>query len=620
MSEAYLEFCTFVERLEEELKRNAEKCAEFHKILRRFRKCPKFPRAVFQSLRDLIEGNDDLARTMDEVAAKFPSPETLEDDFGYFMKEVGRLTGDEKLGFVVGETLSYYTEGFVPLDFIHHYLDKVLARFDEETQCLVHWAADEMAMRVKLSRIQKLPDNERDLFHSLPTQLDLGPIFEIPKPLQYLAMMNLIIPSSTSITSLLKCLKLYSSGMITMEEACEWVGKFDPLLCEHFVTMIMQHDPGSLSIGCLKTTIDRQIKSKSLQTWAFGPVILEQLAMHNAQVAESSTERSSITVQSNDGRIGLVPASILELQARAFYEALKGAGKSLRGFEPVFISSDVISALYGRSRLPCVEPLAKGIILGRSAKVGGKVLDLLLRYYERVMSEYEPDSVEWRTNYGFLISNDFARQVLVFHGLSLEIPDDSLLDLAIDICAHFLEHFKTLDATKIQNIKCLFDGNYHYMSEHAALFLFYFVTVMHMLKSSIKELDNEADLKRIPDLVFAETSPLQCMGHHFVSNVDMPLLELAKMLKRTKTEFLFTPNLAELLTSCSDDFVYEAVATNGEFHLISAINPIVSAQPPRTSAEPSESPTGSDQPQEDQPPTQEDEEQPESDQEPEEPQ
>ena len=614
MSEAYLAFSAFVEEVEEFLASDVHRRNEFRRILLRFRKCPKFPRAVFNALKDLIKDNEELGASMTKAAAQFPLPETLEDDFGYFMTEVGKLAKDEKLGMVVGETITYYTEGFVPIEFIHHYLDKLLTNLDEDTQCLIHWAADEMALRIKVSRVQQLPDNERDLFHSLPLGLDLRPILEVPKPLQFLSMINLIVPASTSVISLLKCLKLYSSGMITIEEASEWIGKFDELLQQHFVEMIMQHDPSCLSIGNLKATIDRQIKSKMLQVWAFGPVILEQLTVQSTQVVESNIDRSSIPIQLNEGRIGLVPASILELQARAFYEALKGTGKSLREFEPVFISNDVVGALYGRNRLPVNDPVAKGIVLNRAARVGGKVMDSLLRYYERVMSDYESDSVEWRTNYGFLLKNDFARQILVFHGLSLTIPDDSLLDLTLEIAEAFLGHFKTIDATKVREIKSLFDGTYRYMSEHAALFVFYFVTVMHMIKASLKELDNETLLRQIPELVFSDPSPLAQLGHHFAANIDMPLLEMAKMLKRTKTEFLFTEDVVAVLLSSGDDFIYEAGAENGELHITAAINPTVSVQKKTESqSEQSESQTQSEHTVDEGPTTQEDEDQPESD-------
>jgi hypothetical protein len=65
---------------------------------------------------------------------------------------------------------------------------------------------------------------------SLPLSIDLSPMLSIPPQLQFLLMVNLIVPSQTNVTSIMKCLKLFSTQMISIEEVIEWIGHFDATL------------------------------------------------------------------------------------------------------------------------------------------------------------------------------------------------------------------------------------------------------------------------------------------------------------------------------------------------------------------------------------------------------
>jgi hypothetical protein len=78
---------------------------------------------------------------------------------------------------------------------------------------------------------------------SLPLSIDLSPMLSIPPQLQFLSMVNLIVPSQTNVTSIMKCLKLFSSQMISIEEAIEWIAHFDATLKSFFRATFLTASP-----------------------------------------------------------------------------------------------------------------------------------------------------------------------------------------------------------------------------------------------------------------------------------------------------------------------------------------------------------------------------------------
>jgi hypothetical protein len=47
-------------------------------------------------------------------------------------------------------------EGLIGVPFLHHYLNHLLAGIDPSLQNQIHWAADEMALQIRIGRVVPL--------------------------------------------------------------------------------------------------------------------------------------------------------------------------------------------------------------------------------------------------------------------------------------------------------------------------------------------------------------------------------------------------------------------------------------------------------------------------------
>jgi hypothetical protein len=174
-------------------------------------------------------------------------------------------------------------EGLIGVPFLHHYLNHLLAGIDPSLQNQIHSAADGMALQIRVGRVVPLAREDFPRMFSLPLSIDLSPMLSIPPQLQFLLMVNLIVPSQTNVTSIMKCLKQFSTQMISIEEAIEWIGHFDATIKSFFRAMVLDCEPASLSLSKLKSAADKQIKSKSQQQWALTVKHVDTGALSNRE-------------------------------------------------------------------------------------------------------------------------------------------------------------------------------------------------------------------------------------------------------------------------------------------------------------------------------------------------
>lgn len=571
MTESYLHFVRFVGNVETFLASDDEKYARFHDILSQFQRCPKRPRAALESLRGVLDGTD-LVSEINAVLEAFPPEEDVEDRLCRFMDTVNQMDSSGKLGLLVGESLSYVTEGYVSLEFFHHYLDRLLASLAPELQNQVHWAADELILCAKVSRVDVPEDDERTVFHSIPVKFDVSPLMEVPGPLRLLTMINLIVPEQMNIVSAIKCIRLYAKGGVSVWQAAEWMGKFDPYLESYFRLIVMKHDPSSFSPKSLRSAIEKQIKVKKLQAWAFGTVILDQLSAHHpAPPVDTSSDRGNMAIWAHGDRIAAVPASIMELQMWKYHQELRNVTKCLRDRSPVVVSTAVLSALYGK-RFNANGPAQKGVIMDKIHAAGKCVFDTHLTYYRLIMAQHEPHSVEWRTNYSFIVSPKYVRLILCFTGMNVTMHKEAIA-LTSDICARFLGRFSAIRQDVMAEIGGLFDSQ-KYMTEQSALIVFYFATIAHIIDTQMKISSTDV-LRRIPDLMFDDEAPFSEFQGQLACNIDVPLLQFAKAVKRASTCPLFCDYADDILADPASLFVYQSTWNESELLLIASPNPVI---------------------------------------------
>jgi hypothetical protein len=110
------------------------------------------------------------------------------------------------------------------------------------------------------------------------------------------------------------------------------------------------------------------------------------------------------------------------------------------------------------------------------------------------------------------------------------------------------------------------------MSEHSALAFYYFMSICHLVEGGFERL-GLAKIESAGHLVFEVDAPITEFGDLPIANIDVPLLLLAKMLKRNGQADFATTDLSVVLGLHGNPLFFELTVEGGNFELISAINP-----------------------------------------------
>jgi hypothetical protein len=87
-------------------------------------------------------------------------------------------------------------------------------------------------------------------------------------------------------------------------------------------------------------------------------------------------------------------------------------------------------------------------------------------------------------------------------------------------------------------------------------------------------------IEAIGKTVFEVDAPIVEFGASLLANIDIPLLWIAKMIKRNKCPEFVTNDISVILNVDSEPFFWELSVGNGRFTLTCAINPQLSPAEP----------------------------------------
>jgi hypothetical protein len=270
---------------------------------------------------------------------------------------------------------------------------------------------------------------------------------------------------------------------------------------------------------------------------------------------------------------------------------MKSAAVALQKRAPVEFSGDVQQALYGTANLAHLGRGGKAVIFKRAAKLGQIGLDLHHSYVVAAMAQMPLRSAAWRAEYFRLLEPSSVSQILNLSGFSASFP--SHFTLLFDVLEKFLAKFPSIDPRRIVELRESLASGVRFLTQHAALAVYYAFAVAHLIEGAIWEFGSEP-LLAIADLVFEVPPPLDAFGENPIAHVDVPLLQLAKMIKRMKSAFFSTPDIALVLSEPSEPFFYELSVEGSAFSLKSAVNPQIrrTPQPPSSCSDTPEHTSG----------------------------
>ncbi|OHT06178.1 hypothetical protein TRFO_25880 [Tritrichomonas foetus] len=600
-----------------------ERFRELKLILSRFKRSPKNPYFTLTQIKSILSENAEICRRIDSMIEQFPEDNELSLHFSNFINEINQVSNNPKLGFILAEALSYYSEELITLQFLHYFISLLISdlpiEIQKETQNKIHY----LALEINFNRIQilKINNDANLLINTFPMKFDMDPVFATPSQIQFLVMVNLLINSTENIASIIKCMKMYGNGVIIDQEAVEWVNQFDTFLGNFFKGIITSTEPCTFLPANLKITIDSHIPSESQRIWAIGDFLYD-LISNQAKISENENSTSSYSsnttnntshsisntaLENHDRKNMFLPQSLLSLRTSVFYNSISSAMKNVQENKSMGFSQQIIEAIYGK----VVDfhnndnSYGSGVVFKRCNQFGGEAVDKKVRLLSSEMSQLDPINDEWRIHYVALMKPAFVKELLVFQGFQTSIPqniqsysrsqknkktiDDlnlSIHQTANEILINFCERFKSISPDFMKNFLKCFDNGIHYCGVKAAMCLHYYFCLVHSIKCSIDTLsDTLGDfddimklLKSIPQIVFQSITPISEFGSTSLAHVDVPLKEFAKCAVKIKDE-VCSNDISVILENSAQIHFFEIIVEDNKMKVTSSVIPSATVTP-----------------------------------------
>lgn len=580
------------------LQNDQDRFRKFTVLLNRFKRSPNNPEATLFQIKSLLSDNPELCELIDSVCKEFPSDDNLLVHMANFIHETNNVSPNPKLGFLLAEVISYYSEELIDITFLHYYISLLISDLSidiqKELQAKIHYLAQEIDIhRISLLQNNKLPSQ---LINSLPIDYDMESYFSTPIQIQFLVMTNLLISSSENLYCIIKCLKMYGNQIISDDEAVIWIGQFNPFISEFFMKMITKTEPSSFLPSNLNDLIQKHIPSEQLRTWALGEVLISLIAEASENENLNSKlidERNSFAETHNKSNLFL-PQSFLSLRTKTFLDAIESSVKMIQSQQDVKFPKNVINAIYGKRQKPLLinsSPHSTNIILKRIRQLGGDFVSKEVQLLSEAMMDLDPGCDEWRINYLSLLKPDFLKKVLVFQGFEFNINeqekgkyksinDSQTINLLKTILTNFCQKFTKIKNTFMNEfLQCLNDG-IHYCHINTAFCLYYLFTMHKSIQISLETKNitlndqNEfiSNLCSLADIVFDAKVPLQQFEGTSLSQIDVPLMLFAKRAAKIKEKVVMSDCISIILSDHNETHFFEINNQGGVFKLTPSLN------------------------------------------------
>lgn len=580
------------------LQSDQDRFRKFTILLNRFKRSPYNPELTLLQIKSLLSDNPELCNSIDSACSQFTGDDNLLIHFANFIYETNDISSDHKLGFLLSEVISYYSEELIDISFLHYYISLLIPDLPIDIQKDIHAKIHYLAQEIDIHRINLLLSNKlpTQLINSLPIDYDMESYFSIPLHIQFLVMTNLLISSPENLSSIVKCFKMYGSQVINDEEVIIWISQFNSYISDFLVKIITKSEQSTFLPSNLNTLIKKHIPSEQLRVWAIGETLLnfineatESENMHNTKLVD---EGNSLTETHSSSNLFL-PQSFLSLRSSTFYEALKSSSKMIQSQQEVRFPKNVINSIYGKNIIFMrnSSPKSTSIILKRIKQLGRDFISKEFQLILEAMSSLDPMNSEWRINYITLLKPEFLKKFLVFQGFEFNINEQektsshnslnsNIINLLKTILTKFCSKFKKLNNDfMIKFNKCLDDG-IHYCNINTALCLYYFFSMHKLIQVSLETMEYSlsdenkfiSDLNRLADLVFEETAPLQNFEGTSLSQIDVPLMLFAKRAAKIKEGVIMSDDISVILSNHDESHFFEINNKNGILKLTPSMN------------------------------------------------
>ncbi|OHS93419.1 hypothetical protein TRFO_11844 [Tritrichomonas foetus] len=514
--------------IEKYLANNEENLKKFRLLKADFEEHTKEDSDIFTQILELIQDNENLHSAFLEAKSLFgltESPVDLISEFtSFFTKSLSestdliprliRITSLLVENFISFDFYSYFINQICPENSFGEYLQRIKVCLDSNQQQL----KNKTLPNIKIDKdfiIERNPSLVTKLFVSIP--------FLFPEEAQQL--------------SVLKCLKLYGLQFTPYLSAFTWLSSLNEFFAQQFELLVTQKKlsasefiPSNVFSELLQNFTEMQIM------WAFDPDFYNILKKQPKFVAKSALQLNNeriLTKNKNlDKHVAKAAPYIAEMQSIKFFTTLKAAGVAIRSGQSIMstIPEGVIEAVFGQNCQLDKNDKFYQVLFQKCYEYGAEATQNYISILKHNFSELNPSTPDGRTAFHKLMRPSTVLKNIVFSGAVLETPKSQILNLTFEVAHKTVSHFSNLTAKYEKLVNAIKNAGKFDVDDSAILAIYYFMELGRL----ISEVDSSKYdvVKKIPDLIFKEPSPLKDFEMEPIANVDIILKNFAQYLHK----------------------------------------------------------------------------------------
>ena len=483
---------------------------------------------VQKELLGLVEGNEHLTEAVKEAGPCFefePKGITLLNEF----LELVKPALDEARFGELGRVTSLYVGKFVMFDFYRYFVEFVSGGVEGDVKAKALGLLQEIGKNA-IGNVFR----SGTYFTALKASDDLksSPVLRV-----FIAIGAVL--DDEHMMSTVKCMKLYSLGLVSFESAVNWIGKYDKFIKEKFCEA-QDVEPWMFLPSRVFESVSAGVEEKFVE-WVFGKELYQLLKDMPKSAAKNALQLSNERRLQKNREFVQDPSHvghcIADLQSTKFFKVLKSGARAIRTGQHILtaIPEGAIASVFGNQcELDKTDQFYR-VFFAKVRELGRIALRRYINYLNQKLAACSPSSPDGRTTYNTRMKSDVIIRELVFNGACFEAPSPRCLSVAFTVARKTIQHFAGLEENYSRVVSAIQRGRLDCDST-SVLTIYYFMELVRVL--GLLDEDHFRAVDSIPELIFSEPSPLQIFENEPASNVDIVLLNFVKQLKKVNQHAL----------------------------------------------------------------------------------
>lgn len=594
------ELSQLITEIKNYLKNDSVKYNRFYKCLRDYLTSAVSDESVIVEILDILSENE---RLLIEVKNKIESYKNESVDIrGSTNKMIKFIQNNfaerlnEKINIRIKNLITMVHECLIRDDIFIEAIDSLLGGMSEE----LNYELKDLTKLLCYSSLENRTSYYKNLMNPklsisyLPPSLAINTYHRLPPILTFIAAISAFDLSEIVLTSLFKCLRLYSLDLINISMAIDWIKSLHPAIFREFMGVATISEPKVFSPMYMSVVLHKYIPHDTI-TELFAPLnsILEEskkIALDKTVEGELYKSHGDIT---SDNQISYM---FLDMQITKAFEIYSYAVKEARRGADVESEKigNFFKLLFSKNEID-IKTLNIPIFIREFTK---EKFESIIKYHKAYIKSFNSKhnggvflSVDWRTLYFNYMKRDTVYKRIVLEDQDIQI-DGECFNIVYEVLSEIYKEVSK--KAKFESTSYINPVDYiigikgstekKFATRSFAMALYYYAKIVELVVDYKNKDGKIENISEIPGLIFRNHPPYaDKFPESNLCNVDVPIANFLKLVGRFREkesiECHCSSQLSQIVAAPNekadelDDFIFKVKVTENNVMIKSLINP-----------------------------------------------